>query len=363
MGIDATLYRIVQRYYFPNMTNHCKRVLKQCLTCQQKNKTQDIQRHTYIHDMVGGPWEKISIDIVGPLKLDNEGNKYIFTTKDCFTRYLEAFPCKNISTDTIVKLLYNNIFLRYGAPLQCHSDQGAQLTAKQMEDICTQLGVVKTTTPAYNPKSNPVERAHRDLGNVLRGLIIDTEQEWSEVLPNAVMALNSSKSSVTGVTPHFALYGKERRMPIDMIYGKPTESFDTIGQHLQNLTQITRRTHQFMREKQDNAIQRAELNYNQNITNPIMIDDLVWLFTPIIQKEKGRKFSTFWTGPWRVIKKISNVLFEIRTEGNWNTKVITIVVSHDRIKHFLGPATQHTQQKQLSKDDFSPGDEDGTVMT
>ena len=99
MGIDATVYRLVQQYYFPNMASHCKRILKQCLTCQQKNKTHDSQRHTYVHDMVGGPWEKISIDIVGPLKGDDLGNKYVFTVKDCFTRYLEAFPCKDIRTE------------------------------------------------------------------------------------------------------------------------------------------------------------------------------------------------------------------------------------------------------------------------
>ena len=147
-----------------------------------------------------------------------------------------------------------------------------------------------------------------------------------------------------------------------MIYGPPIENCETVGQHLQNLTNLTLKTHQYMREKQNNAIQRAELSYNQNIPNPILIDDLVWLFTPIIQKEKGRKFSTFWTGPWRVIRKISNVLFEIRTEGNWNTKVITIVVSHDRIKPFVGPITKHAQQSQLGKDDLLPGDEDATVM-
>ena len=361
MGIDSTAHRILQRYYFPNITSHCTRVLRQCLTCQQKNRTIDEQKHTYIHDMVGGPWEKISIDIVGPLKPDSEGNKYIFTVKDCFTRYLEAFPCKNITKDTITKLLYNNVFLRYGTPLQCHSDNGAQLTSKQMEEICNQLGISKTTTPAYNPKSNPVERSHRDLGNILRGLMIDTERDWNELLPNAVMALNSSKSSVTGVTPHFAIFGHERRIPLDMIYGQPAESSNTMGKHLQNLTDITRETHCQMREKQQLAINRSEMQYNKNQKNPILPDDLVWLYTPIVQPEKGKKFSTFWTGPWRVIKKISNVLFEIKTEGNWNTKIVTLVVSHDRIKHYVGPSTIHTEQKNLSKQDFIIEDEDATL--
>ena len=361
MGIEITAHRIAQRFYFPNLANHCNRIIQACITCQKKNKFQKVQRHSYEHDMVGGPWEKISIDLVGPLKPDKKGNKYIFTVKDCFTRYLEAFPCADITTQTVTQLLYENIFLRYGPPLQCHSDQGLQFTSKQMEEICSELGVAKTKTPAYNPKSNPVERAHRDLGNVLRSLMVETQKEWSELLQNAVMALNSSKSSVTGVTPHFALFGKERRMPIDMIYGPPPESKETMTSHLQNLTEITRQTHIFMRKQQNLAIKRSELQYNHSNKNPIFLDDLVWLFTPILQKDKGRKFSTYWTGPWRVIRKISNVLFEIRTEGDWNDKPVTLIVSHDRIKPYKEMIIISKTQMHLTKDDFNVEDEHGDL--
>ena len=81
------------------------------------------------------------------------------------------------------------------------------------------------------------------------------------------------------------------------------------------------------------------------------------------KRERGRKFSTFWTGPWRVIRKISNVLFEIRTEGNWNDKVISLVVSHDRIKHYVGTVINDKEPKQLEKGDFSPEDKDSTINT
>ena len=334
MKDNATIHRVNQFYYFPNVTTHCQRIIRNCETCQQKNRAHPAQKHTYFPSMVGQPWEKISIDIVGPLKTDSKGFKYIFTVKDCFTRYLEAFPCKNITADTIVTLLYNNIFLKYGAPLQCHSDQGLQLTSQLMETICQQLGIKKTVTPAYNPKSNPVERAHRDLSNVLRGILIEQNIEWTEALPTAVAALNASKSSVTGVTPNLAMFGRERRMPPDMIYGAPPSEELTMPKHLTQMTENTRQIHKHMIKNQNIAIARAEGQYSETEKQPFLEDDLVWLFTPIYQARKGRKFSSYWTGPWRIIKRISNLLFEIRNEGKWNSKQVQVIVSYDRIKRY-----------------------------
>jgi hypothetical protein len=40
----------------------------------------------------GFPFQRRPIDFVGPLAASSKGNKYILTVKDCFTRWIEAFP-------------------------------------------------------------------------------------------------------------------------------------------------------------------------------------------------------------------------------------------------------------------------------
>ena len=48
---------------------------------------------------VNGLWECLSIDLIGPLSLTTQGNKYILTVTDLWSKYVEAFsiPEKSIN--------------------------------------------------------------------------------------------------------------------------------------------------------------------------------------------------------------------------------------------------------------------------
>ena len=102
-------------------------------------------------------------------------------------------------------MLEANIFSRYAFPEQIHSDRGAQFTSGMFQEVCRRLHIKKTETPAYNPKSNPVERSHKDMKSVLKALLEevsrDTSQDWEELLPTALLALRTARNRHTGVTP------------------------------------------------------------------------------------------------------------------------------------------------------------------
>jgi transposase InsO family protein len=101
------------------------------------------------------------------LAASSKGNKYILTVKDCFTRGIEAFPIVAATALETVDILVKEIFCRYGVPEIIHSDRGNQFTFNLFHSVAQEYGIQVTTTPAYNPKSNPVERVHWDLGTML----------------------------------------------------------------------------------------------------------------------------------------------------------------------------------------------------
>ena len=137
----------------------------------------------------GYPFQRICLDFVGPLPLTRRGNEYILTIRDSFTRWLEAIPLRRANSETVARILEKEVFCRYGFPDSIHSDQGSQFTSQFFHELTQALGIRATTTPAYNPKSNPVERAHRDLGNILRGCQSRAELHWEEALPEAVVVV------------------------------------------------------------------------------------------------------------------------------------------------------------------------------
>jgi cleavage and polyadenylation specificity factor subunit 1 len=112
--------------------------------------------------MVGEPFERIEIDIFGPLPLTKSGNKYILTMCDCFTKWTEAIPLADQTASTIAKEFVGNFISRFGCPLQVHSDRGSNFESQNFHGICKPLNTGKTRTTAQRPQSNGnIERFHR----------------------------------------------------------------------------------------------------------------------------------------------------------------------------------------------------------
>ena len=83
------------------------------------------------------------------------------------------------------------------------------------------MRITKTTTPAYNPRSNKVERLHQVLGNVLRSDQTGSVYQWVQKVPLAMFAYQTTVSNVTGVTPFKGMFGVDSRVPLDVIFPPP----------------------------------------------------------------------------------------------------------------------------------------------
>ena len=120
----------------------------------------------------------------------------------------------------IASILSRNIFCRFGMPEQIHSDQGPNFVSKLLKHVYESLEIQPSTTPAYNPKSNPVERSHKDLGRMLRVLSHETQDDWEAVLPTALYALRTAVNR-SQLSPFRILFGREARSAIGLITTTP----------------------------------------------------------------------------------------------------------------------------------------------
>ena len=69
-------------------------------------------------------FERWKIDIVGPLPITQNGNRYIIVTMDYFTRWPEARAIEKANADTVVTFIYKKIICRFGISKIIQSDQG-----------------------------------------------------------------------------------------------------------------------------------------------------------------------------------------------------------------------------------------------
>ena len=64
---------------------------------------------------------------MGPLPTSLHGNKYILVTTDLFTKWVEAFPFKDMTATTLATTILNEVIYGYGVPSGLHGDRGTNL--------------------------------------------------------------------------------------------------------------------------------------------------------------------------------------------------------------------------------------------
>ena len=74
------------------------------------------------------PFERLYVDLVGPLGDGQTGPRYILTVEDHFTRWVMAVPIPNKENQTVAWALLDNVVFIYGCPEEIHSDQGKEFT-------------------------------------------------------------------------------------------------------------------------------------------------------------------------------------------------------------------------------------------
>ncbi|KRX12228.1 Gypsy retrotransposon integrase-like protein 1, partial [Trichinella nelsoni] len=189
LGVAKTLARVRQRFYWPQQREDVEDWCRACQTCAARAApTKRLQAPMQIHP-VGQPFQRVGMDLVGPLEETLRGNRYILVVCDYFSKWPEAFPLPDAEADTVATALVNGIFCRYGAPETLHSDQGRNFEAGVIAEVCRLFGIAKTRTTAYHPQSDGmVERMNRTLIDMLAKVSIDQPEDWDVHLDRVLLA-------------------------------------------------------------------------------------------------------------------------------------------------------------------------------
>ena len=74
------------------------------------------------------PFQRIAMDLIGPLPKSHAGNRYLLVVCDYASRYPEAVPLRSIDADHVDRELIH-IFSRVGIPQEILMDQGSNFTS------------------------------------------------------------------------------------------------------------------------------------------------------------------------------------------------------------------------------------------
>ena len=114
-GQQRTQAAIQARYYWPQWRTDVKRTVSQCIPCNQRKGPQQRARMPCKKYIPGEPWQRIAIDMLGPLPLTERGNRYVLVCSDYFTKWIECIAVPNQEAVTVAEALVRDVFSRWTA--------------------------------------------------------------------------------------------------------------------------------------------------------------------------------------------------------------------------------------------------------
>jgi len=253
------------------------------------------------------------MDILGPFPKTSLGNQYLLVIVDCFTKWVEAFPMKNVRAKAVAEVFLGQIIARHGVPLEVHTDGGRSFESKMFQELTRFLGIRKTRTTALHPQSDgQVERQHQTLTNYLAKYISENQNDWDRWIPLFLLAYRSSRHETTGVTPAELYFARDLRLPMDLLRGNPSEQVNlhSSEDYIRDLAKKLEVIHNEVKERIQEKSLKMKAWYDQK-TRQIQFQEgqRVWLYNPRRVKGKTPKLQCNWEGPFFIVKKLGDVVF------------------------------------------------------
>ena len=215
MGVQKTYDAIRQKYYWPNLFKELYDYVSACTICQTRS-AQKVKPPIQDTDIPPYAFAKLSLDLSGPYPKSLSGNRYIIAFVDWYSGWPEAFAVPDKTAETIAHLIINEIFPRFGCPLELVTDNGTENCNKVVKETLEVLNIHHVRTSYYSPQSNSrVERLHLTLHDVLAKKLIDGQDTWDLHLNQVLAAIRFNVSEATDYSPYYLLYNRDVVLPID----------------------------------------------------------------------------------------------------------------------------------------------------
>ena len=327
-GQEATWLKAVRDFYYVGMRADLNNRIKLCTTCWNKDTKAKLKAGKHVPRRTGYPLELVAIDLVGPLPVDSTGWKYILTAEDVFTKFSQCYPLKSKKTEEVAAVFNERFVANYGCPQAIISDNGKEFSSEVFEQLMKELRIEKKNTPPYNPHSNNVERLHRTINAYMRMTMDREETDWYNHLPALTLAYNTKVNAATGLTPYFSFFGREARLPADLMVRLPRQESLDLHQMVKDTLLRYRRIYDYIRQHGEAVIRRNSAQYSGK-DSVWTAGTLVYYLCPRRVPGKPAKITNVWLGPYRIVKRIGEVLLRI-TPAMQEGKEMTVHISRVR---------------------------------
>lgn len=329
-GIQETIDRIREHYYFRRYSIIVSDYVRSCTKCQQRKVPPMKTNHAITAFKVPTrPFQVWELDLYGPLPMTPSGKRYIFTAVDMFTKYLFAVPIADNDALSVGVVIFQ-LVCTFGVCDTILSDQGSEFIARATKETCKLLHIQQEFTPSYSHHClGACERTHRVLATKLTPYMTVDKNNWEDILPAMIFSMNASVNSSSGYSPFEAVFGGRPTFPLSQI----TPNIDNLPTDIHNYVDRVRQKidiiHRDMREHIANSQSNMLDNANMKVRSlSFSSGDYVFLRTE--PTGTGQKLQNIYKGVFVIQEMVSPHLALLR--DNSSGKVFDKPVHVNRLK-------------------------------
>ena len=351
IGLDKTLANIRRFFHWPGMYKWVKHLIASCLDCQKnKKKRKDIYEAPLEKwtDTIPFPFHTVHIDHKGPLNPPSNGKHHCLVIVDSFSRFIQVYPVRSTDAFDTIKA-FEKFILSFGIPQKLVYDKGSAFMNQNFTSWIHELGITPAPRTAFSPWTNgKVEIQNKHLGAHFRMFLEQAGGKWDELAPKFAFAHNTVPNSSTGISPYEIIFGQKPQIPLSLKLGLLRNSNLTCNSDFCKDLPLHRHTLQksdnkeidkLLKPKIESSLLSRENQFKQiynstykhslahnakahkhrnkhKLGKQLEIGQKVLMENHSIELGKSKKLKELRSGPYTVVKKITNVNYEIELDND-----------------------------------------------
>ena len=326
LGVDKTLQRISERYYWPKWETEVREYIASCSICQTTKRAYDKNGAQIKHIISDYPFQIITSDIAGPLPLTKKGNKYILVIIDHFTKWAQIHAIPSAIAEIVANKILKTI-LTFGIPDQILTDRGTNFQANTLKQVYLLLDIYQTKTTSYHPQCDGNSEVFiRIMKQMIRAFVDQNQKDWDEKLNHLIYAYNTAVHKTTKFSPFQLMFGRTPKIPIDFIDPEVKIDLPLNPQDYSEKLNITlKQAYSSVRTNNKIRIEKAQLNTKRVLAGcNFNIGDKVWYLNEKKKKNINKSLQNKFIGPYTIISILDNHINYIIKADNKKSKSITV---------------------------------------
>lgn len=209
-GSEKTLQYMRNQYDMEEMAKLVKEVIQSCDYCQKTKAMTTKTKEETLTISAKEPFEKVYIDICGPLRLSRNRKRYILAMIDHFSKYVVLTAIGRQDDETVKKIIKDKWILRFGAPKEIHVDCGKTFESRMISEFLKEHGVeIFYSSPYHHQTNGMVERQFRTMRDYMNATLKErTKSDWEEILPEIEFSMNATVQKTIGTSPAEIIFGR-----------------------------------------------------------------------------------------------------------------------------------------------------------